>query len=186
MVMGVFGSLLGLVLMRLYRQWIAPQVRKAQSEQADEAEAVSQPLDDISIAGQQHKQDESSTAALGRILYQWAADDEPAKETKSTLSYLVHWAYGMSQGGVYGYLRAGADGPDLRGGLLFGAALWFFGDEMMVPLLGLQKGPTAANGPQHFNRLGMHLAYGIGTAAATQALNRLFEEFGNPAGPNSR
>lgn len=62
---------------------------------------------------------------------------------------------------------------DSRGGTVFGTALWLFGDEIAVPLSGLQAGPTAVSGPQHLNRWGAHLIYGMATSLGTQLLHRL-------------
>ena len=74
---------------------------------------------------------------------------------------------------MYGALREDAEFPDLAGGIAFGAALWLFNDELLVPLLGLQDGPTAAPPVQHVNRLGAHLAYGSATALTTQLLSEV-------------
>ena len=176
LVLGVIGSLFGLILMRLYRQQVAPLVRQDSQAKSGSQDERADALESISVAGKHHQQGESATAALGRILYDWAADEKPDKEIKSVLSQLVHWGYGMAQGGVYGLLRPRVDWPDLRAGLLFGAGLWLFGDEIVVPMLGLQKGPTASSLRQHLNRLGMHLSFGAGTALATQTLNSVFRE----------
>ncbi len=113
------------------------------------------------------------------IVYQWLTNEEPEKTTKSYLSYGVHWGYGIVQGGVYGALQANADdstlSADLTRGWAFGTALWLFGDEGIVPILGLQQGPTAAPLGTHAQRLAMHLVYGATTAAATYALKRVTE-----------
>jgi hypothetical protein len=76
---------------------------------------------------------------------------------------------------MYGALRSQADGLDLKGGLLYGTGLWLLGDELAVPALGLQGGPATVSGVQHLNRLGAHLAYGLGIATATQLLRRFFK-----------
>lgn len=51
--------------------------------------------------------------------------------------------------------------------------LWLFGDELGVALLGLTKGPTAYPPVLHVNSLLAHVAYGLASAATTQALHRL-------------
>jgi hypothetical protein len=184
---GLLGGAIGVMAMDLFSQEIVPrltsdgddqQTGQQQGQQTgQQQENQSQPLDDISLIGKHHRPQESSTVALGRIVYQWLADEEPGKETKSYLSYGVHWGYGIAQGGVYGALQANADAPDLSAdltrGLAFGTTLWLFGDEGIVPILGLQKGPTAATIGTHAQRLAMHLVYGATTAAATHALKRV-------------
>lgn len=128
------------------------------------------PLDSISVIGKNYRKGESSTAALGRIFYHVFTGQDPSSETKTALSYLVHWCYGMLMGGLYGAIRAGVRSPDLIGGLIWASGLWLFGDELVVPLLGLQGGPTSASFVQHVNRLGAHLFYGVGLALAAQSL----------------
>lgn len=169
-VVGVLGGAAGLLAMRLYWQYAAPRVNKlgGQDQDGDGGEHS------ISLVGQQHKKDESSTAALGRLAYHALSGKDPqSDETKTLLSYLVHWGYGLLQGGVYGALRGGVGAPDLAGGALFGAGLWLFGDELMAPLLGLQAGPGASPPLGHVNRLGAHLSYGLGTALVTQLLDEM-------------
>src|SRR5262249_18384370 len=72
------------------------------------------PPDSISLSGKHYKDGETSTAALGRMTYRFLTGKEPsAKETQETLSYLVHWLYGILMGGVYGAVRGGVRFPDL-------------------------------------------------------------------------
>ena len=169
MVVGLVGSVAGLMAMRLYWQKIAPLI----NENIDDEAMDSDQLNDISLVGKQYEKGESSTEALGRMAYEKVVGEEPDEKTKEILSYATHWLYGLVQGGIYNGLRKKAAGADMLGGLLFGTALWLFGDEMAVPALGLQKGPTAVSPAQHVNRFGAHLAYGLGTATASQLLRRV-------------
>jgi hypothetical protein len=108
-------------------------------------------------------------------MYQSITGKEPeTKETKELLSQLVHWGYGILQGGLYGAWRDGnGRHPDLKSGAVFGTGLWLLGDELTVPALGLQSGPTAVPPQDHLNRLGAHLAYGLATAVTTRVLHKL-------------
>jgi hypothetical protein len=173
-VLGVAGSVAGLIAMAYYWQ-IVPALFKGESNQGSKNGAGESSLKDISLFEKQYREDESSTAALGRIIYSQIVGQEPrSQETKTLLSYLVHWAYGMLAGGVYGSIAGRSKGLAVKGGLAYGTALWLYGDEAIVPLMGLQGGPTAVSPAQHAHRFGAHLAYGVGTAAATQLLQRLF------------
>jgi uncharacterized membrane protein YagU involved in acid resistance len=58
----------------------------------------------------------------------------------------------------------------LRDGALFGAALWLFGDEIAMPLLGLADKPTQYHPTRHLQSLAAHLGFGVATAATAQAL----------------
>src|SRR5437016_5592090 len=171
-VLGVVGGAAGTLAMNYY--WQGVQVATGKDPRQEQSDSGPQPLDDISLAGQQHEEGESSTAAMGRILNEAATGKEPGKETKSTLSNLVHWTYGMLVGGVYGAVRGGSAGiPDAPGGLAYGTGLWLFGSELTVPLLGLSEGPTATTPESHAYGLGAHFAYGLVAAATTQALYKL-------------
>jgi hypothetical protein len=176
-VLGVVGSVAGLAAMSLYWQYVAPQLSGGEENSQEETEGGNgqqRPFDNISLVGKYYREEESSTEALGRRLYENVTGYTPRSETREMLSYLIHWGYGLAQGGLYGALRSSANGLDLKGGLLYGTGLWLLGDELAVPALGLQGGPTSVSSEQHLNRLGAHLAYGLGTAAATQILRRIF------------
>jgi hypothetical protein len=173
----MIGGAAGLLAMQAYWQRVAPQVKENVDLGGREAYPETANLDDISLIGQQHREEESSTAALGRMIYQAITGKEPqSEETKEALSYLVHWGYGLLQGGLYGAARAGnghSRGLDLLGGAVHATGLWLLGDEAAVPLLGLQEGPTAVRPVGHLNRYGAHLAYGLTTAATTQLLEKM-------------
>ncbi len=170
LVLGVAGSVAGLAAMGKYFE----QVPMPQGSASKDDYAGFHALDSLSLVGKQTRANEGSTAALGRIAYQTVTGEEPqTQETKTTLSYQVHWAYGMGMGGLYGLVRPAASWPDLSGGLAFGASLWTLGSQIMVPMLGLAKGPTAYPPRQHLVELGGHLIYGLVTSATTQLLNRV-------------
>lgn len=131
-------------------------------------------LEDISLIGTHHGDDESTTAAMGRIAYTQLAGKPPeADETKSTLSYLVHYGYGATQGGIYGALTDGNEPPVIAGGAGFGTALWVGGDELTGSALGLAAGPGAFPLSQHLHRWGAHLTYGIAVAVVVKLLRGL-------------
>lgn len=174
-VLGAAGSIVGLLAMELYWRRVAPLLQpEKESDQESNPYPAELDLDDISLAGRHYRKEESSTDALGRILYTQLTGKEPRyKETKATLSNLVHWVYGMLQGGIYGATQTESASSAVPYSLGFSTGLWLFGDELVVPLLGLQAGPTAAPPIQHVNRLGAHLAYGLGTALTKQLLDEL-------------
>lgn len=178
MLRGALGSVAGLAAMGLFFK--ATQAFSngsgGSSDTGEEKEDILErqdALDDISVVGEQSREDEPATASVGRIGYSKVAGHEPDEETRHKLGQAVHWGYGVLVGGVYGALRSEAHTPDLAAGLGYGTALWVIGDEIMVPLLGLSEGPTAHSVPDHAKALGAHLAYGAATATATQALKRV-------------
>ncbi len=124
------------------------------------------PLDNIALIGKHHEEEESSTAAMGRIAYERLAGHPPqGAETKSTLSYLVHYGYGA--------LPAFNKMTTLAAGPVFGTGLWLFGDELVISVLGLANGPGMYPLRQHLHRWGAHLTYGVTVAASVKLLRRL-------------
>ena len=169
--LGALGGAAGTLAMRLY--WSAATALTGRDPRALTTDDTPHALDDISVTGTQHEEGEGSTAAAGRMAYETAAGEEPSSETKEALSYTVPWGYGLAMGGLDGLVRGRTDGADAAGGLVFGTAVWLLGDELMVSLLGLAKGPTAFPPAQHAHRLGAHAAYGLTTAAVAQTLHAL-------------
>lgn len=192
-VLGMAGAGAGLLAMRCYWNLVAACATDGASEESGQEaqdagdgsgagegsaeageEESSGALDDVSAVGEQAREQESATAAVGRIVHQTLTGREPGSELKEALSYWVHWEYGVTMGGLYGAARPYPRGSAVRGGTIYGTLLWLLGDELIVPLLGLSEGPTAHSKEEHLQSWGAHVAYGIGTAAATKALLRIF------------
>lgn len=177
-VLGTLGGLAGTLAMGFYFQAMSSLASGSDSsESGDDSGDRSHKwhaLDDISLIGKHYKDGEGSTQAVGRIAYQTLAGREPASETKTAMSQIVHWSFGAANGALYGALRSDAGFPDASGGALFGANVWLFASNLMVPMLGLSAGPAATPPKQHVNYLGAHIVYGLTTAATTQLLDRVF------------
>jgi hypothetical protein len=131
------------------------------------------PLDDISLVGKQYKEGEASTEAAGRHEYELVTHKEPKRETKTVLSYLNHYGFGMAGAAAYGAIRGRARIPDIVGGLVLAVALWGLANELAVPLLGLSEGPTASPPELHAHTLAAHIAYGLAASATTQVLEKV-------------
>lgn len=129
-------------------------------------------LDDIALAGQHHREGESSTVTVGRIAYTALAGAEPqSDETRRLLSQEVHWAFGTAMGALYGAARAGARGADLAGGMTFGAGVWLLASELALPLLGISRGPTSQPIKSHAQYMLGHLVYGATLALVSQTID---------------
>jgi len=178
-VLGLLGGVVGTVVMGGY--WRLATAVLGDDPRAATRDGGPHPLDDISLVGTHHTPEESSTAAIGRIAYTRLAGQPPEQdETKSTLSYVVHYGFGALQGGLFGALTAAAPAPTaLTAGPAFGTAVWLGADEIGVSLLGLADGPTKYPVSQHLHRWGAHIAYGLGLAATTGALRRAFGDDGS-------
>ncbi len=170
--LGLIGGLAGTVAMGRY--WSVATALTGSDPRAETREGGPHPLDDISLVGTHHEPDEASTAAMGRIAYAQVAGQPPeAAETKTLLSYLVHYGYGTLQGGVIGGLTGSRGAGAVVEGAAYGSGMWLLGDELTVSLLGLAEGPGKYPLNQHLHRWGAHVVYGLVTAATTTALRRL-------------
>lgn len=170
LVLGALGGAAGLLAMDAY--WTA--VGRLSGADPRTQQRKNGMLATISLIGQQHREGESATEALGRIICRRVTGHDPrSEELRTALSTLIHWTVSMGLGGLYGAVRRRASPPDGVGGLTFGTAVWLFGDELFNPLVGLAKGPTAYPAAVHGHALGAHLVYGMATSAVTQVLRRL-------------
>ncbi len=166
---GLLGGAVGLLVMEIVRRGTARFVAARAPEPTD------LPLTErsISLLGPQHELDEGETEALGRISYEFVVGHAPSRETKRTLSWAVHIAYGLFVAAAYGAIRGGRTCRPVRDGALFGAMLWLLGDELAAPLLGLSDKPTAYPPIRHLQSLAQHLGFGVATAATTRTLENV-------------
>ena len=170
--LGLAGGAVGLVAMSGY--WKVVSLLSPDDPAQRETAREPGPLNSIALFGSPRREGEPSTEAAGRIAYRLITGVEPrSRETLQALSTAVHYGFGLVMGGLFGAIRGPAAPPDPVAGLAFGAALWLGAHELVVPLVGLGDGPTAEPIAMHAHELGGHLAYGLATAAATQALRRL-------------
>jgi hypothetical protein len=163
--LGVVGGIAGLAAMEIVQRLTRPLVNK-RAPARTEVFATGRSM---SLIGQHHRRDESATDALARIAYEKIAHRDPPESTKSALSWAVHLGYGLATAAVYGALPVRARHA-VGAGALFGVALWLFGDELVVPLLGLSDRPSAYPAPRHLQSLAAHVAYGVATAVTTKTL----------------
>ena len=91
----------------------------------------------------------------------------------------VHYAIGMAPAMAYAALRRRSPALATGGGLAYGLGLFLAVDEAMVPALGLASGPAAYPWQAHARGLVSHLALGVVTDAALDALDSLVD--GRPA-----
>ena len=162
---GFVGGIVGLAAMELVRRLTAPLTKRAREPTEVFVRARS-----MSLIGPHHEPGESATAALGRLGYHKLVGEPPSKATKAKLSWAVHIGYGLLVASAYGAIRGDTHGHAIRDGIAFGAALWLFGDELAVPLLGLSDKPTLYHPTQHAQSFAQHLGFGIATARALEAL----------------
>ncbi len=177
LVLGAVGGAVGTLMMGVYFKALASLTSGSDAASSKETYQASgaHALDDISLIGKHYQAGEDSTIVIGRIAYQTLAGVAPkSQETKALLGQAVHWSFGVSMGALYGILRDTGDWPDLGGGLIFGASVWLFASELLLPLLGVAPGPTKFPVQKHAQEFGAHLVYSAVVATVTQWLQRLF------------
>jgi putative membrane protein len=92
-------------------------------------------------------------------------------EQKKKFGPVVHYAFGIAQGAMYGAVTelAGIQGG-LVSGVSFGAALFVVADELAVPAAGLSGKPSEFPLTSHLYGLASHLVYGVTTEIVRRGL----------------
>ncbi len=86
---------------------------------------------------------------------------------------LFHYGLGMSWGVVYTLLRRRTGVHPVAGGVGTGTVMWFLVDEGLTPLLGFSAPNRAYPRATHVRGFVAHLAWGLGSAVAAEALTWL-------------
>ena len=83
---------------------------------------------------------------------------------------VAHWSYGGVLGGVYGLVQGTIRAPTVAHGSAFGVLVWLASHGVLVPGAKLEPPlPKQPPGELAFG-LASHVAYGVATAAAYDAL----------------
>jgi hypothetical protein len=88
---------------------------------------------------------------------------------------VVHYAFGVAAGGLYGAMAELKPATTAGAGLPFGAAVWLIADEIIVPALGLSKPPTEYPLSTHTYALASHLVYGVTTEIVRREVRRALD-----------
>jgi hypothetical protein len=106
-------------------------------------------------------------AQVGRRLYEGFFQRELPANRAALTTNIMHWAYGVTWGALYG-LVAASNGPlPIRLGPLFGATVWAT-DYVVLPLAKVYKPIWEYDAPTLARDLSAHLLYGVITAAAVR------------------
>ncbi len=96
-------------------------------------------------------------------------------EKREIAGAVVHYAFGVATGGVYGALAELKPATTTGAGLPFGAAVWLIADEIIVPALGLSKPPTKYPLSTHASSIASHLVYGMTTEIVRREVRRALD-----------
>jgi putative membrane protein len=97
------------------------------------------------------------------------------REKKKMAGAVVHYAFGVATGGLYGAIAELKPATTVGAGLPFGAAVWLIADEIIVPALGLSKPPTEYPPSTHAYSIASHLVYGLTTEIVRREVRRALD-----------
>ena len=120
--------------------------------------------------GQQ--KDEPSTQIIADRLAEAVTGKEVPGEAKPAAGVAVHYLTGALQGGIFGLVAASRPRTGLLAGLLYGAAIWLFLDEITLRALNIAPDPAQVPKSIHVEALGAHLVYGSSLALLTRLFLR--------------
>jgi hypothetical protein len=106
---------------------------------------------------------------LGTVAYRAVSGSQPSPAARSWLGRGMHYAFSASLGVCYALVARRV--PALRAGYgtLYGAAVWMVADEMIVPAMGLSRGPRQLPVGVHAYALAGHLVFGATLEAVMRA-----------------
>jgi hypothetical protein len=112
-------------------------------------------------------------ARVGKQFYEGVTQRTLEARFARVAGALVHWAYGMWWGGLFGLVAGSGRRSRTGWGPLFGAAVWAT-SYLLLPVTGLYR-PVWEYRPEELAPdLAAHLIYGTGTAAALDLIDRRF------------
>jgi len=97
------------------------------------------------------------------------------REKREIAGAVVHYAFGVGMGGLYGAIAELKPATTTGAGLPFGAAVWLIADEIIVPALGLSKPPTKYPLSTHAYSIASHLVYGLTTEIVRREVRRALD-----------
>ncbi len=94
-------------------------------------------------------------------------------QNKARAGRVVHYAFGSAWGGLYGIL-AGTfpNAVTLKGGVVFGLAVWAVSDDLLLPWFKLSAWPHRYPVKTHLYAMAAHAAYGAAVSTSFFALQR--------------
>jgi putative membrane protein len=125
-------------------------------------------------SNQNDQEQEDATVETAKAISEGIFGHELKESEKRPAGAVVHYAFGTVTGGLYGAAAEMAPQVTTAAGLPFGAAFWLVADEIVVPALGLSKGPTEYPASTHVYALASHLVYGATAELTRRAVRQAF------------
>ena len=123
-----------------------------------------------SSAGVTNWEEAPAPAHVGKRLVEGLFGIELAPKRARLVNNVMHWAYGILNGALYGIVAESLPSPRSRYGLPFGATVWA-GDYVILPAAKLYEPIWDYDAKTLANDLSAHLVYGLATASALRVLS---------------
>src|SRR6266567_5641033 len=108
----------------------------------------------------------SAPARVGKLLYETFTHRELPDSQASLTTNLMHWAYGVQWGAVFGLALGSSRDVRWWHGPLLGALVWL-ASYVTLPIAGFYKPIWSYDLKTLWDDFSAHLVYGIGVAAAS-------------------
>ena len=170
----VAGLAGGLVAAWTMNQFQAAWTRIAEGSEKPHGAQSMQPAE--GSTGDQREdvnEQDDATVETAKVISRNVFGHELKENEKETAGAVVHYAFGVVSGGLYGAIAEVSPQVTIGAGLPFGAAFWLIADEVSVPLMGLSKGPTQYPVSTHVYSLASHLVYGVTAELSRRALRQV-------------
>jgi len=118
--------------------------------------------------GDDQQKDEPSTQVIADKASEAVTGEELPKDKKAPGGIVVHYVTGLAFGGLFGLAASRVPRLGLLGGLVYGALIWLFLDEVGLRALDISPDPEKVPANQHVQALGAHFVYGGATALLTR------------------
>ena len=170
---GLIGGLVASVVMNQFQALVGKLFTGV--ERSHGAQSLQQGSPQHGIGGdlqQQGRDDERDDAAmrLANAAAVSVTGHGLTRSEKHTAGTALHYAYGISMGAFYGAAAELSPVVTAGAGLPYGASIWAFADEGIVPALGLSKSPAEYPLSIHAYSLASHCVYGLTTEVVRNAV----------------
>lgn len=161
---GLAGGIVASVVMNQFQALLGKLIKGEEKGHGAQSLQPGSPQHGVARELQEHGSDEEDDDATERVvsaLSQGVFDHKLTEREKNVAGTGVHYAFGVTTGGLYGAVSELVPGVTAGAGLPFGAFIWLTADEGIVPALGLSKLPTEYPLSTHVYSLASHLVYGM-------------------------
>jgi hypothetical protein len=116
--------------------------------------------------------DEPASEKAASNLVEAATGAELTERGRKIGGSIVHHAFGVVAGAMYGAFAARLPAVATGGGLPYGMLVWIAGPETGLPLAGLARTPTQYPPSRHIASLATHLVFGSTLEAVRRSMTR--------------